>query len=198
MASTATSLAAREGRLIYLIGPSGAGKDSVLARLRALSRPADRLAVAHRYITRPADAGGENHVALSTTEFQQRRQAGCFALHWESHGLHYGIGREIEIWLAQGFSVVVNGSRAHAAGLAESCPHAEVVEVTASEAAIRRRLLARGRESEPAIETRLARNHMLADCPAVLRIVNEGSLDEAAKTLLAWIRRGPGCHRGSE
>lgn len=179
----------RNGRLIYLVGPSGAGKDSVLARLRTLSQPADRLVVAHRYITRPADAGGENHVALTREEFVQRRQAGCFALHWESHGLHYGIGREIELWLAQGLSVIVNGSRAHAANLDESCPQAEVVEVTASEAAIRARLLARGREDHAAVEARLARNRQLADCRAALRIMNEGNLDEAAQELLAWARR---------
>jgi ribose 1,5-bisphosphokinase len=179
-----------DGRLIYLVGPSGAGKDSVLARLRALLRPADQLVVAHRYITRPADAGGENHVALSTEEFLQRRAAGCFALHWESHGLHYGIGREVDLWLALGLRVVVNGSRAHAALLPECCPHAEIVEIAASEPVIRQRLLARGRESAPAIEARLARNRALADCPAALRIVNEGSVDAAALTLLAWARSG--------
>lgn len=179
----------REGRLIYLVGPSGAGKDSVLARLRALSTPADRLLVAHRYITRPADAGGENHVALSEHEFLQRRESGCFALHWQSHGLHYGIGREIELWLAQGLSVVVNGSRAHAANLAETCPQAEVVEVTAAEATIRQRLQARGREDAAAVEARLARNRKLADCPAALRIVNEGSVDDAALALLAWVKQ---------
>ena len=181
----------REGRLIYLVGASGVGKDSVLARLRTLSRPTDRLLVAHRYITRPADAGGENHVALSEHEFLQRRDAGCFALHWQSHGLHYGIGREIDLWLSQGLSVVVNGSRAHAANLAETCPQAEVVEVTAAEATIRQRLLARGREDAAAVDARLARNRKLADCPAALRIVNEGSLDEAALALLAWARRAP-------
>ena len=179
----------RDGRLIYLVGASGAGKDSVLARLRVLARPTDRVLVAHRYITRPADAGGENHVALTVDEFLQRRQAGCFVLHWESHGLHYGIGREVQLWLAQGLSVIVNGSRAHAATLDTICPQAEVVEVTASEAAIRARLLARRREDGAAVEARLARNRALADCSAVFRIMNEGSLDEAAKNLLGWIRR---------
>lgn len=180
-----------EGRLIYLVGPSGAGKDSVLTRLRVLLRPDDRLLVAHRYITRPAAAGGENHVALGVEEFLHRREAGCFALHWESHGLHYGIGREIELWRALGLSVVVNGSREHATRLATACPDAEVVEVTAGEAVIRARLLARGRETSAAVEARLARNRMFADCPAALRIANEGSVEDTARQLLAWARGGP-------
>jgi ribose 1,5-bisphosphokinase len=177
-----------DGRLIYLVGASGAGKDSVLARMRALLQPTDRIIVAHRYITRAADAGGENHVALTTHEFLQRRDAGCFALHWHSHGLHYGIGRELDLWLALGMRVVVNGSRAHVVRLTEYCAQAEVVEVAASEPVIRQRLRARGRESEDAIEARLARNRTLADCPAALRILNEGDVDAAAWALLAWTR----------
>ena len=180
-----------DGRLIYLVGASGVGKDSVLARMRALLQPADRIIVAHRYITRIAHADGENHVALSTAEFLQRRDAGCFALHWQSHGLHYGIGREIELWLSLGMRVLVNGSRAHVVKLAQDYPKAEIVEITASEPIIRQRLRARGRESEAAIEVRLQRNRALSDCPAALRIPNEGRLDDAAEALLAWARRAP-------
>jgi ribose 1,5-bisphosphokinase len=180
-----------DGRLIYLVGASGAGKDSVLNRMRTLLQPCDRIIVAHRYITRAADAGGENHVALSTPEFLQRRDAGCFALHWQSHGLHYGIGREVELWLDLGLRVLANGSRAHVARLTECCPQAEVVEIVASEPVIRQRLQARGRESEAAIEARLARNRMLAECPAALRIPNEGDLEAAARALLDWTRGVP-------
>jgi ribose 1,5-bisphosphokinase len=177
-----------DGRLIYLVGASGAGKDSVLTRMRALLQPTDRIVVAHRYITRAADAGGENHVALSEPEFLQRRDAGCFALHWQSHDLHYGIGREIELWLTLGLRVVINGSRAHVPKLTEVCPQAEIVEVIASEPVVRQRLRARGRESEAAIEARLHRNRALADCQAALRILNEGDIDAAAWALLACAR----------
>lgn len=180
-----------EGRLIYLVGASGAGKDSVLAAMRALLQPADRIVVAHRYITRPADALGENHVALGEHEFIQRRDTGCFALHWQSHGLHYGIGREIELWRTLGLAVVVNGSRAHIPQLLAGHPHAEVVEIVADESFIRHRLRVRGRESADAIEARLARNRKLAECPATLRIRNEGHLEDAARALLAWARRAP-------
>ena len=60
------------------------------------------VAFAHRYITRPAEVGGENHVALSRAEFALRRAHGLFAFHWQAHGNDYGIGREIDAWRAAG------------------------------------------------------------------------------------------------
>lgn len=98
-------------RLIYLMGPSGAGKDSLLAALRADADSAPL--VAHRYITRPADAGCENHIALSEPEFLRRRAKGLFALDWQAHQQHYAFGIEVDLWLLQGIDVAVNGSRAH-------------------------------------------------------------------------------------
>src|SRR5882672_10466123 len=101
------------GPLVYVMGPSGAGKDSVMDRARALL-PADASVVfAHRYITRPADTGGENHVALSQSEFALRRAHGLFAFHWQAHGNDYGIGWEIDAWRKAGLTVVVSGSREH-------------------------------------------------------------------------------------
>lgn len=96
--------------LFYVMGPSGSGKDSLLRALRERLGPQDRVVVAHRYITRAADAN-EASVALSTDEFARRQALGCMALHWHSHGLDYGIGVEIEDWLARGLKVIVNGSR---------------------------------------------------------------------------------------
>ena len=88
------------GALVYVMGPSGAGKDSVLERARALLSADLPIAFAHRYITRPADVGGENHVALSRAEFALRRAHGLFAFHWHAHGNDYGIGQEIHAWRA--------------------------------------------------------------------------------------------------
>ncbi|MBK4785966.1 MAG: hypothetical protein FT714_18485 [Pantoea sp. Pent] len=86
-------------RLIWLTGPSGSGKDSLLNALR--EAPPDKLVIAHRYITRPADAGGENHVALSEAEFRRREALGLFAISWRAHGLSYALGEEIDHWLAR-------------------------------------------------------------------------------------------------
>lgn len=101
------------GKLIWLVGPSGSGKDSLLAALREREHP--QLLVAHRYITRPFNAGSENHIALSEHEFFTRAEQHLFALSWHANNTYYGIGVEIDLWLHAGFDVVANGSRAHLA-----------------------------------------------------------------------------------
>src|SRR5688500_10000865 len=87
--------------IVYVMGPSGAGKDTLLryARERLEGQP---VAFAHRYITRPSTSGDENHVALTLAEFHARRAHGLFIMEWEAHGLSYAIGREIEAWRQAG------------------------------------------------------------------------------------------------
>jgi ribose 1,5-bisphosphokinase len=175
------------GRLIYVMGPSGAGKDSVIASARRMADPA-RLAVAHRYITRPPRIDAENHVALSETEFAARRRAGWFALCWNSHGLGYGIGREIDLWLASGTTVLVNGSRAYLAEAVVRYPDLLPVLVTAAPEIRRSRLLARERESTTEIAARLDRRiAAVPDHPELVTIDNDGALEKAGQALLTCL-----------
>jgi ribose 1,5-bisphosphokinase len=175
------------GHLYYVMGPSGAGKDSVLAWVREHGAGHGVLC-AHRYITRPAHAGGENHVALSEAEFQSREQRGLFALTWRAHGLHYGIGNEVEHWLARGADVLVNGSRGAFDKACERFPSLRPVLITASAQSIAKRLAARGRETEADIAARLARIDAYPTPPGGVVIHNDGCLAEAGATLLRTIR----------
>lgn len=177
------------GCLYYVMGPSGVGKDSVLAWVREHGASHGVLC-AHRYITRPAHAGGENHVALSEAEFRSRQQRGLFALTWEAHGFHYGIGNEVAHWLARGADVLVNGSRAAFAMACERFPALNPVLITASPQAIANRLAARGRESEDEIALRIARLNAYPIPPGSVVIRNDGSLAEAGSRLLQAIRAG--------
>ena len=187
------------GALVYVMGPSGAGKDSVLDRARALL-PADLpIAFAHRYITRPADTGGENHVALSTAEFALRRAHGLFAFHWHAHGNDYGIGHEIHAWRQAGLAVVVSGSREHFRTMDGIDETTVPVLITAPAERLKERLLRRGREDAGAAAERLRRG--LADdldVAGAMKIVNDGALDEAAAAfvrLLATLRHSPDVRR---
>ena len=130
----------------------------MLDRARGMLSVEAPVAFAHRYITRPADVGGENHVALSRAEFALRRAHGLFAYHWQAHGNDYGIGREIDAWRAAGLTVVVSGSREHYEKMAGSDPGLHPVLITAALDKLQARLSARGRETAAAAASRLARS----------------------------------------
>jgi ribose 1,5-bisphosphokinase len=183
------------GALVYVMGPSGAGKDSVLDRARAMLSIDHAVVFAHRYITRPANAGGENHVALSRSEFDLRRTNGLFAFHWQAHGNDYGIGVEIHTWRQAGLAVVVSGSREHFQKSGGIDNNTVPVMITAPAQQLQERLLKRGREDAVASSARLRRglSHEV-EAADLVTIVNDGPLDDAAQAfvrLLATLRHSP-------
>ncbi|MBU0641703.1 MAG: phosphonate metabolism protein/1,5-bisphosphokinase (PRPP-forming) PhnN [Alphaproteobacteria bacterium] len=174
------------GRLHAVVGPSGAGKDTLIDAARAVRRD---LAVARRVITRPTSAGGEDFEGVSVEEFDRRLEAGEFALHWEAHGLKYGVPIEIEIALNEGRDVVFNGSRAILPEAYALYPNMGVLLITASPEVLAERLAARGRESRAEIEKRLARaEYDIAPGLPVRRVNNDGALDEAVAAFLAALQ----------
>jgi ribose 1,5-bisphosphokinase len=173
--------------LVYVMGPSGVGKDAVLAAARAQLDGRGEVIFAHRYITRAAEAGGENHIWLAESEFAQRRRLGLWALEWESHAYLYGVGVEIDAWLTAGATVVLNGSRAALASVAARYPTLHPVLIEASPEVLRQRLQRRGRETPAEIEERLQRNAALPALahPRLQRIENNGQLEDAVQQFLA-------------
>lgn len=178
----------QHGRLVLLVGPSGAGKDSLLEAVRPLLK-AQGVEIAQRVITRSAEAVGEQAMAVTVQQFVEMSRQGAFALHWQANGLHYGITRQLDDWLEQGRSVLVNGSRGHLAQARERYPQALVIYLDVTAQALRQRLLARGREDPEAIEQRLARSMLwrAEDIPDARRLDNSGELGQAVQGLLALL-----------
>jgi ribose 1,5-bisphosphokinase len=180
-------------RLIYVVGPSGSGKDSLIRYARAHLAEEPGVVFAHRYITRAADAGGENHVELTRAEFAARLRNRLFALAWESHGNAYGVGIEIHQWLANGATVVVNGSREYLADAKRRFPGLLAVTIAVPTDVLRQRLLARGREDLPAIEMRLVRHRAMQSQPVEGQVIaNDGPLERAGQALVALVRTNAG------
>jgi len=185
------------GRLIYLIGPSGSGKDSLLDAARE-TLAARGCRIVRRVITRSAEATGEAAQAVSVERFEALQAEGAFALDWFANGLHYGIPIEIDQWLAEGQDVLINGSRGHLAQARARYPHMSVVLLTVDQAVLRERLQRRARESAEDIETRLARNAqftqgLLADDPELIVLDNSGPLEQTVGRLMQHLERADVC-----
>lgn len=173
-----------EQMLILVVGPSGAGKDTVLemARTELSGDPGFRFV--RRVVTRPADAGGEAHEALSEGEFARR----TFALKWQAHGLSYGIPLDVIDDLARGIVVVANVSRKIIADAAARFP-TRVVVITAPPPILAQRLTARGRETSADVANRLARDVPLPTHVPTDTVVNDRAPADAAAELIAILRQ---------
>jgi ribose 1,5-bisphosphokinase len=170
--------------LILVVGPSGAGKDTVLGMARQALAGDPRFRFVRRVITRPAAAGNEDHEPVSEAAFAQR----AFALRWQAHGLHYGIPRDVIDDLARDVVVVANVSRAVIAEAAETFP-VRVIEVTAPPDVLAQRLAERGRETAEEVAQRLARNVPIPDRVPVDTVVNDQTPADAARLFITALIR---------
>jgi len=173
-------------RLIYVVGPSGAGKDSLLLWLRGQAGGQRALHWARRTITRADTAGGESHEGVDTPEFERLVTRHALALHWRANGLRYGVRHTELAPLAQQRWVMLNGSRAHLAQTAQQYPGMTVLHITAHAQVLRARLVQRGRETLAAIEARVERSVDM-HAPAGSRFIeihNNADLATAGQQLL--------------
>lgn len=185
-----------EGRLILVVGPSGAGKDSLIEAAMAQLAQDQRFHFPKREVTRPSDAGGEDHIAVSEQDFAARQAAGGYALAWGAHGLHYGIPIAVIDLLANGDTVVINTSRTVIETARATYRNLRIIYVTAPIAILAQRIAARGRESAEDVAQRLARAGMsLPSGDDVVTITNDGSLERASAALIAALTDEPALTR---
>lgn len=181
---------------VAVVGPSGAGKDTLLDGARAALDGDLRFRFVRRCITRAADAGGEAHEPLTRAAFEARRAAAGFALWWEAHGLLYAIPRDIEADLAAGRVVVANLSRLALAGAAGRYP-LRVLQITAPAALRAARLAGRGREDAGDVAARLAREAALPDGLDVETVLNDADVATGIARVVAVLSRAAEAARRS-
>ena len=182
--------------LIAIVGPSGAGKDTLMAGARAAIAQDARFRFVRRAITRPAEAGSEDHEALSEADFAARRAAGGFALSWGAHGLRYGIPHDIEEDIAARRVVIANLSRA-VLPEASALYRLRVLNITAPMEVLAARLAERGRETAADIAARLAREVALPDGLDVECVMNDADVAEGVARVLAALNRAASDAQGS-
>ncbi|MBY2920183.1 phosphonate metabolism protein/1,5-bisphosphokinase (PRPP-forming) PhnN [Rhizobium leguminosarum] len=176
---------AERGIMVVVVGPSGAGKDTLMNLAARRFKGRDDVHFVRRVITRHRDAGGEDHLSVSLEGFAAMEQSGSFAVWWEAHGLKYGIPAEVSVALSRGHIVVANGSRSALHRFQAAFPHLKVINITARPEVLAGRLEARGRETHEDIMARLARGPLTVRGEYdVVELDNSGSLEEAEQTMI--------------
>lgn len=174
--------------MVAVVGPSGAGKDTLMAL--AAGRLAERRDVhfVRRVITRASDAGSEDHDSVSEADFDAMERDGAFSVWWDAHGLRYGIPADVFDRLGEGHLVIANGSRSALPRFQAAFPRLKVVNVTARPEVLAARLEARGRETRENILARLARGSLAVEGGFdVADIDNSGTIEEAGVKVIALL-----------
>ncbi|MDE2607828.1 MAG: phosphonate metabolism protein/1,5-bisphosphokinase (PRPP-forming) PhnN [Burkholderiales bacterium] len=174
------------GCWILVCGPSGAGKDSVLAWAQRALHDHPRICFARRLVTRAPEPGCD-HDEVNAAGMEALRRRGGLAWEWQAHGLEYGVRSEYAERVRAGELVVVNGSREHAREQAGR-PDLRCVLVTAPPRVLCARLHSRGREDSKSISLRMARNAGLPAPFADRVIMNDGALDAAGVQLRDYLK----------
>ena len=176
------------GCLVLVVGPSGAGKDTLIRRAAGELEPDARFRFPQRYITRPAGDPHEDHVALTKAEFGARERAGEFSLVWRAHGLGYALPGTVDDLVAEGRIVVANVSRTVVSEARNRFARIAVIQVTASRETLALRLGERDRESAQDRAGRLRRQPPAVEGRDVRTLVNDGPLEPAVEAFVEMLR----------
>jgi ribose 1,5-bisphosphokinase len=181
------SVAIGPGRLILVVGPSGAGKDTLLGLAKAACAEDRGIVFPRRVITRQASASEDNEeVSLGT--FQEALTRSEYAMHWEAHSHCYALSRAIDDEIRAGHTVVANVSRTVVAAMRGAYASVLVVSITAPPNVLAERLAMRGRGSDGRIEHRLHRTVDEAAAAPDVTIVNTSSADYHARQFVRIIK----------
>lgn len=175
------------GRLVLVVGPSGAGKDSVIAWTRVLCAQEPAIVFPRRIVTRPATAD-EDHISVSQSGFDEALRSEAFALWWQAHGLKYALPISIDADIRCGRTVVCNASRGIAEEARVRYAHVTCVLITARPDLLAARLAGRSRDSDGSHKDRIGRNAMYAAFSADIVIDNSGALEGAVEALTSMLR----------
>lgn len=173
------------GLWVFVCGPSGAGKDSVLDWAATHLAAHQDIVFARRMVTRAVKPGSD-HDPITTEAFTRLMDACRLAWSWQAHGFHYGIDAHYAEQVAGGKTVVVNGSREHVAGL-KTTRQVRVVQIVAEASQLAWRMQQRGRDAPHEISRRLERNTRFAGLQADCTILNHGELADAGHQLVGFL-----------
>jgi ribose 1,5-bisphosphokinase len=177
------------GRLILLVGPSGAGKDTLIRLARVACRNNGGIVFPRRVVTREATAF-EGNEQVSLEVFQQARGEGEFAVYWEAHGHCYALRRSVNDDIRANRTVIANVSRTVIDAMRRAYVNVVAVSITAPPQILAERLARRARSSDGPIADRISRAGHNVSPVADITIANIGSAEHHGRELVEIIRGG--------
>jgi ribose 1,5-bisphosphokinase len=175
------------GRLILVVGPSGAGKDTLLGLARVACADDRNIVFPRRVVTREASAFEDNQ-QIDREDFASALKQGAYAMHWEAHGHCYGVPRAIDDDIRAGRTVIVNVSRTVISAMRQAYAQVVVVSITAPTEVLAARIAMRARGSDGRLEQRLGRIVEDAAAAPDVTIMNVCSAEYHARQFVRIIK----------
>ena len=181
-----------EPKLFVISGPSGAGKGTLVARVREQMPNLGLTVSATTRAPRAGEVDGVNYYFLTDDEFSARIEAGEFIEWAQVHDHRYGtLASEVERNLATGQSLILEIDVQGALAVKERFPHAVLIFIEPpSLEVLRERLIGRGSETSESLALRLhtseSEMHLRARYDQI--VVND-DLDRATEELIAVLHR---------
>lgn len=178
--------------LIVISGPSGAGKDSVLRRMKERELPFHFVVTATSRPIRPGEVDGVDYLFVSPEEFERMIRQGELLEHALVYNQHKGIPKDqVRQALASGKDLVVRVDVQGAATLRRLFPEALLVFLTPrSEEELLTRLRQRKTETPESLQLRLAaarKEYEHIDLFDYVVVNADGQLDQAVDTIEAIV-----------
>ena len=145
------------GRLVLVVGPSGAGKDTLINGARLECEDDSTVVFPRRVVTRPPSVY-EDHETVDLETFNRGVADRKFALWWDAHGHRYGVPIFIDDDIRSGRTVICNVSRTVVDVARRQYAHVAVVLITAPQHILEARLATRERPSDGDLAGRIARS----------------------------------------
>ncbi|WP_342358858.1 phosphonate metabolism protein/1,5-bisphosphokinase (PRPP-forming) PhnN [Terrarubrum flagellatum] len=174
------------GLFVAVVGPSGAGKDTVIRAAEAALVGDERYVFPKRLVTRPSSEH-EDNVFVSAADYHALKSNNGVALGWEAHGHHYGLPIAIDDAIGAGRIVICNLSRAVIPAARARYAHVLVAEITAPPDILAARLAGRVRASDGDLGKRLTRS-VATDVNADVVIQNAGLPEDACDMFVSALR----------
>lgn len=175
------------GGFVLIVGPSGAGKDTLIGLAKRALSEDGRFLFPRRLVTRPRSPW-EDHDTITPEAFELAKAAGRFCLSWHAHGLCYAIGTDVLEATRLGRIAVCNVSRRTIEEARRKLQSVAVVEVTGPPDILAQRLAARGREEDGNLLERIARSRQVGEVQADVTVINDRAPEDGAFTLVSFLR----------